>query len=179
MRKGPFLPEDFFPTKFSTAGDKAAFGNMLLHFLELNCKRELFTGSLYDRLSTCYGHIAHCDRETFYENWFKTDQDRLRFIQHTLRGRCWPNPAFTFSDVERAVQREIESRGYLARYELQATVAEHSREMEILHRLEAKHRSAAMPSPAYEKQLMTAVSEKFEVGVGIVHPVQANLFEMS
>ncbi len=98
MRKGPLLPEDFLPTKFSTADDKAAFGNALLHFLEMNCRRELFTNSLYDRLSSCYGHIAHCDRETFYETWFDTDQDRLRFIQHTLRGRCWPNPTFTFSD---------------------------------------------------------------------------------
>ena len=41
------------------------------------------------------------------------------------------HPAFTFSDVDRVLQREVESRGYLARYELQATVAEHSREMEI------------------------------------------------
>ena len=59
MRKGPFLPEDFLPTKFSTAADKAVFGNTLLHSLELNCKRELFTNGLYDRLSNCFGHIAH------------------------------------------------------------------------------------------------------------------------
>ena len=59
MRKGPFLPGDFLPTKFSTADDKAAFGNALLHFVEMNCKLELFTNSLYDRLSSCYGHIAH------------------------------------------------------------------------------------------------------------------------
>ena len=177
MRRGPFLPEDFLPTKFSSADDKAAFGNALLHFLEMNCKRELFTNSLYDRLSSCYGHIAHCDRETFYETWFDTDQNRLRFIRHTLRGRCWPNPAFTFSDVERAVQREIESRGYLARYELQATVAEHSREMEILHKLEAKYRSA-MPLPAYEERPMAPVSDKSEIRMSMVPPVQASLFEL-
>lgn len=176
MRKGPFLPEDFLPTKFSTAEDKTAFGNTLLHFLEQGCKRELFTSSLYDRLSNCFEHIAHCDRETFYEFWFRTDQDRLRFVQHTLRGRCWPNPAFTFSDVERAIQREIESRGYLARYELQAAVNEHSREMEILQRLEAKYRSAAMPRPAYEEQSMAPVFERSEIGAGMVPPVQASLF---
>ena len=178
MRKGPFLPEDFLPTKFSSADDKAAFGNALLHFLEMNCKRELFTNSLYDRLSSCYGHIAHCDRETFYETWFDTDQDRLRFIQHTLRGRCWPNPAFTFSDVERAVQREIESRGYLARYVLQATVAEHSREVEILQRLQAKHRCPAIPRPTYEKQPMAPVSEESDIDVRMISPVQASLFDV-
>jgi hypothetical protein len=33
MPKGPFLPSKFVPTKFSTAQDKADFGNTLLHFI--------------------------------------------------------------------------------------------------------------------------------------------------
>ncbi len=178
MRKRPFLPEDFLPTRFSTADDKAAFGNTLLHFLESNCKRELFTNSLYDHLSKCFAHIAHCDRETFYQMWFDNEAHRLRFIEHTLRGRCWPNPEFTFSDVERAVQREIESRGYLARYALQAAVAEHSREMEILQRLEGKHRCPAMPRPTSEEQPVVSVSEESEIDVSMIHPVQASLFDV-
>jgi hypothetical protein len=34
MPKGPFLPSEFQPTKFSTAQDKADFGNTFLHFIE-------------------------------------------------------------------------------------------------------------------------------------------------
>ena len=178
MRKGPFLPEDFLATKFSTGTDKADFGNTLLHFIESDCKRELFTNSLYQRLSNCFGHIAHCDRETFFEAWFKTDQDQFRFIKHTLAGRCWPDPKFTFSDVERAVQREIESRGYLARYELRAAVAAHARDMKTLQTLEAKYRTSSVPCPIDAKQPIATCSTCSQMSVGCAAPVQASLFEL-
>jgi hypothetical protein len=59
MPKGPFLASEFVPTQFSTAGDKANFGNTLLHFLDADCSRELFTKRLYNHLSMTFGHIAH------------------------------------------------------------------------------------------------------------------------
>ena len=34
MPKGPFLPTEFTATKFSTAADKAEFGNHFLRFIE-------------------------------------------------------------------------------------------------------------------------------------------------
>lgn len=52
MPKGPFLASEFVSSQFSTAADKAAFGNALLHFLESGCNQELFTRSLYNR-SAC------------------------------------------------------------------------------------------------------------------------------
>jgi hypothetical protein len=76
MQKGPFLSSDFVSTPFSTAADKANFGNALLHFMESEWKRELFTKSLYNRLSMCFGHIAHYDRPTFYDTWFTSEEDR-------------------------------------------------------------------------------------------------------
>jgi hypothetical protein len=54
-----FLPSEFVPTKFSTAADKADFGNTLLRFIESEWKQTAFTKSLYNRLSMCFGHIAH------------------------------------------------------------------------------------------------------------------------
>jgi len=58
MPKGPFLPSEFVPTKFSTAADKADFGNAFLHFIESEWKETLFTKTFYNRLSE---HIrAHC-----------------------------------------------------------------------------------------------------------------------
>ena len=59
MPRGPFLPSEFVPTQFSSAADKSNFGNTLLHFLDSDCARELFTKKFYDRLSMTFGHIAH------------------------------------------------------------------------------------------------------------------------
>ena len=59
MPKGPFLPSEFVPTKFSTATDKADFGNAFLHFIESEWKETLFTKTFYNRLSNTFGHIAH------------------------------------------------------------------------------------------------------------------------
>jgi hypothetical protein len=59
MPKGPFLPSDFTATKFSTAADKAEFGNTLLRFIESEWAPALFTKSFYNRLSMCFSHIAN------------------------------------------------------------------------------------------------------------------------
>ena len=72
----------------------------------------------------CFGHIAHVDRPTFYETWFTSDHDRLRFLEKTLKWPCWGDPEYTFSDVERAIQQEVRKRNYLARYQLRVAEAE-------------------------------------------------------
>jgi len=59
MPKGPFLPTEFTATKFSTAADKAEFGNHFLRFIESEWAQPLFTKDFYQRLSMCFGHIAH------------------------------------------------------------------------------------------------------------------------
>jgi hypothetical protein len=59
MSKGPFIASQFVPTEWSSAADKAAFGNTFLHFVESALKRSLFTKGFYQRLSNCFGHIAH------------------------------------------------------------------------------------------------------------------------
>jgi hypothetical protein len=59
MPKGPFLPLEFVPAKFSTAQDKVDFGNVFLHFIESEWARTAFAKSFYNRLSMCFGHIAH------------------------------------------------------------------------------------------------------------------------
>ena len=152
MPKGPFLPSEFVPTQFSTAADKAIFGNTLLHFLDSDCARDLFTRKFYNRLSMTFGHIAHCDIEDFYSTWFTRDRHRLGFIQNLLRWPCHGDQKFTFSDVEQAIQRVVRERNYLARYELRAAEALRAAEMTELKRLEAKYRvppatESATPPP--------------------------------
>ena len=59
MPKGPFLPTEFTATRFSTAADKAEFGNHFLRFIESEWAQPLFIKGFYQRLSMCFGHIAH------------------------------------------------------------------------------------------------------------------------
>jgi hypothetical protein len=175
MPKGPFLPAEFMPTKFSTNADKADFGNHFLRFIESEWAQALFTKDFYHCLSCCFGHIANYDRTTFYETWFTSDCDRLRFLEHTLRWPCWGEPEYTFSDVERAIQQEVRKRNYLARYELRAAEAVRSGEMETLKRLEAKyrtitsHQSKADPAPTIPQAAAQEVARTRM-------PVQASLF---
>ena len=89
MPKGPFLPSDFTATKFSTAADKAEFGNTLLHFIESEWAPALFTKSFYNRLSMCFSHIAHYNRTQFYEEWFSSLAVQVRFLKLTLRFPCY------------------------------------------------------------------------------------------
>jgi hypothetical protein len=101
MPKGPFLPSDFTPTKFSTAVDKAEFGNTLLRFIESEWASALFTKSFYNRFSMCFGHIDHFNRTQFYEEWFSSLSAQVRFVKHALRFPCYGDPEYTFSDVEK------------------------------------------------------------------------------
>lgn len=157
MPKGPFFPSEFVPTKFSAAKDKADFGNTFLHFIESEWVRTAFTKSFYNRLSMCFGHIAHYDLTNFYQTWFTSDADRLEFLRHTLSWPCWGDPEYTFCDVERTIQQEILKRNYLARYELRAAEALRSREMEALVRLEAKYRVAP---PAWQRKIRVCLQPR-------------------
>ncbi len=176
MPKGPFLPSDFLPTKFSTAAEKADFGNTFLHFIDSEWKETLFTKTFYNRLSNTFGHIAHNNRATFYSTWFTCDADRVRFLESALRWPCWGDPAFTFCDVERALQREIRRRNYLARYELKAAESLHSAEMAILERLEAKYRPAATQRAEEPVDLVTPAATSSPIVPETAPPVQGSLF---
>ena len=176
MPKGPFLPYEFTPTKFSTTADKAEFGNHSLRFIESEWAQPLFTKGFYQRLSMCFGHIAHMDRPTFYETWFTCDHDRLRFLEKTLKWPCWGDPEYTFSDVERVIQQEVRKRNYLARYQLRRAEAERASDMETLRRLEAKY--CAPASRTDDAGTMSADMAKSEPTPPVIErtPVQANLF---
>jgi hypothetical protein len=141
MPKGPFLPSEFTATKFSTAADKAEFGNTLLRFIETEWAPAHFTKSFYNRLSMCFGHIAHYNRAQFYEEWFSSLTAQVWFLKHTLRFPCYGDPEYTFSDVERAIQREIVNRNYFARHELRLAEENQATDLALLRKLESKYRT--------------------------------------
>ena len=146
MPKGPFLPSEFIATQWSTQADKANFGNALLHFIESDFKKTLFTKELYQRLSMTFGHIAHTNLWGFWEEWFIEEADRVRFIEHLQRWPCYGHPTFTFSDLERALQREVQRRNYLRRFQSIADVALRAKELAVLEKLEAKYRRPETPA---------------------------------
>ena len=176
MPKGPFLPSDFLPTEFSSAADKADFGNTFLHFIESEWKETLFSKAFYNQLSNTFGHIAHYNRPTFYSTWFTSDADRLRFLEQALEWPCWGDAEFTFCDVERALQREIRIRNYVARYELKAAEAMRSAEMAILERLEAKYRPAPTQRVEAPVDPVTSATSSSLIVPKATAPVQGSLF---
>lgn len=176
MPKGSFLPDEFTPTKFSTASDKAEFGNHFLRFIESAWAQTLFTKDFYHRLSMCFGHIAHVDRSGFYETWFTSDRDRLCFLEKTLKWPCWGDPEFTFCDVERAIQQEVRKRNHLARYRLRVAEAERASEMETLRRLEAKYRAPLKQATDTDETAVDVFVQEPLPPATERMPVQASLF---
>lgn len=170
MPKGPFLPSDFNATKFSTAAEKADFGNSLLHFIESEWAYALFTERFYHRLSMCFAHIANYNRAQFYEEWFSSLAAQVRFLKHTLRFPCYGDPEYTFSDVERVIQREIVNRNYLARYELRLAEEQQTTDLVLLRQLECKY---GKPVGERDQELQPAVPPVDQTSVT---PVQGSLF---
>ena len=170
MPKGPFLPSEFTATKFSTAADKAEFGNTLLRFIESEWASALFTKSFYNRLSMCFSHIANYNRTQFYEEWFSSLAAQVRFLKHTLRFPCYGDPEYTFSDVERAIQREMANRNYLARYELRLAEEQQATDLALLRQLESKYRTPV--GERDQEQRITAPP----MDQTPVTPVQGSLF---
>ena len=108
-----FDEAQFIGGKFWTGADKAKFANHFTRFLASDCLQTLFTGKFYERLIHTSGHIAHYNRHQFYEHFFSSRLGRIEFLKQTLEHRCFGDPAFTFSDVERALKARIQGSGLL------------------------------------------------------------------
>lgn len=155
MRK--FKSSDFTPTKFDTAGQKAKWANHLVAFLEARCPLSMFHGWFYTRLSTTFMHIAHYNRLGFHEVWFCTAQNRARFVKHLLDYRVCGDPAYTYSDVEAAIQAHVRKSAIVERMVLDARD-----EKEAQDKLKAEVSLAALP-PHVRRQ----VAEKALKSIGL------------
>ena len=106
----PFFPRQFTPTKFATAEDKAKFANKLVTFVERGFPESLFTQDLYRRLSTCFGHIAHHNRNGFFEEWFENETLQKEWVKNAFDWGCYGEAGHTFCDVEREVITWLQQR---------------------------------------------------------------------
>ena len=106
-----FPASNFTSTKWNTAEDKARLANKLTKFILNGFQQASFTKEMYKRLSMMFGHIAEYDMQNFYHVWFKDDAACLRWAENAIRGGVLGfvavNPAWTWSDVEKAIQKWI------------------------------------------------------------------------
>ena len=134
-----FSPDHFTPTKWETAKDKAAFANRFVRFVESDFAAEHFTEKFYRRLSNTFGMIAHYNRGGFWETFFTTAADKVRFLQMTIQWPCYGDPAWTYSDVERALRAWLRADGMLDRYRQRLAQESEAGERAQLARLQAKY----------------------------------------
>ena len=97
-----FTADQFTPSRFSAAEDKAKFANHFVRFVDSGFKRTLFHKWFYVRLSMCFGHIAHYNRHGFYGHFFEGHSSHETFMAH-LQRPIYGDPEYTYSDVERAL----------------------------------------------------------------------------
>jgi hypothetical protein len=102
----PFKAEQFKATQFDTAAEKAKFANHLANFLLQGCPRSMYSKWFYKHLSLHFnGHIAEYNAEGFWSVWFSNHAKRMAFVQRMAEHGCYGDPAYTFCDVERAMQQ--------------------------------------------------------------------------
>jgi hypothetical protein len=139
--RGPFRTVQFTPTKWDSADAKAEFANRFVRFVERDFDPKIYTKKFYQRLCQMFGFIAHYDMSGFWNTYFCTAADKLRFIQGCLRskGRVG-DPAWTWCDVEGALVEWLEQQDVTSLWEQQVQEEVRSQELAILEKLEKKYR---------------------------------------
>jgi hypothetical protein len=138
-----FTADKFTATKWEKSDKKANFAKQFIRFVESDFDRAQFPHTFYVRLALSFGHIAHFNESGFYEVFFTTTQDKLRFLRLTLRHTCCGDPAFTYSDVERALQCWLVQNGVLEKYERRLAEETEAAERAELARLKGKYESGS------------------------------------
>jgi hypothetical protein len=86
-----------------------------------------------------FGHIAHYNRAGFWSEFFTTAADKVRFIEQTVQHPCYGDPAWTYSDVERALQAWLKAEGTLDQYRRKLAEETEAAERAQLARLQKKY----------------------------------------
>lgn len=134
-----FTPDRFTPTKWDSVEKKANFAKQFIRFVQSDFANAKFPQTFYRRLSMTFGHIAHFNQHGFFETFFTTTEDKVRFLRMTLAHPCYGDPAWTYSDVERALQTWLRENDVLTRYEARLAEETAAAERSVLARLQAKY----------------------------------------
>lgn len=134
-----FTADKFTPTKWDTGDKKAAFAKQFIRFVQSDFARSKFPKTFYQRLSMCFGHIAHFNQHGFFETFFTTTEGKVRFLRMTLAHPCYGDPSYTYCDVERALQTWLRENDVLAICEARLAEETEAAERAVLARLQAKY----------------------------------------
>ena len=137
-----FTANQFTPTKFDTAEDKAKFANQFVKFVASGFKQSLFTKAFYRRLSMTFGHIAHYNQYGFWDVFFSNTRTKLTFIEQTLRHPCYGDAAWTYCDVERALQTWLLENNVLRNVMQEANEERVASDLATLARLKKEYEPA-------------------------------------
>lgn len=135
----------FTPTKWHSADDKARFGNQVLAFIAADFFKAKWTNTFYGELCQHFGFIAHYDQHGFWEEYFADLPGKLRFLRDLTQHHCYGDPAYTFSDLERAVIQRLRAAKLVER--LSEAVARDTEAIEraLLRKLLTKYEADAPP----------------------------------
>lgn len=86
-----------------------------------------------------FSMIAHFNQHGFFETFFTTTEGKVRFLRMTLAHPCYGDPAWTYSDVERAFHGWLRENDVLAQYENRLAAETEANERAVLARLRAKY----------------------------------------
>ena len=134
-----FTADQFTPTRWDSAEEKARFARQFIRFVKSDFAERDFSNAFYRRLALSFGHIAHFNRQGFYQEFFTATRGKVRFLRMTLAHSGWGDPGFTYSDVERALQSWLHQNGVLGRYERRLAAEQEAAERAELARLQAKY----------------------------------------
>jgi hypothetical protein len=137
MKAKLFEPSQFAANDQYTAEEKAHFANHFVRFVESGFKPTVFPAWFYRRLSCSFGHIAHFNRNGFYETWFSTTRRRRDFLQRCLSHPFYP--AAPFSDAEDACRQWVRKSGLVMKLSVQVALDVEQAERAELARLKAKY----------------------------------------
>jgi len=133
-----FTPTEFVPTQWDTAEAKAKFANQFVRFVGSDFEPKKFPKWFYQRLSMTFGHIAHFNQMGFYETFFTSNEGKIRFLLDTLQGGGYGDPAFTYSDVEKALKAALPLEELIREYQRQQDAARLDAERAEYARLKQK-----------------------------------------
>lgn len=143
-----FDPSLFTASQWDTAEQKARFANHYTRFVAKGFPWTLFPEWFYKRLSNCYMHIAHFNRQGFADVWFSTPRRRSEFLEHALGYPCYGSPEYTYSDVERVLKAWIRTNRVDEYYRAIADEAERADERALLKTLLERHPDILQPEPS-------------------------------
>lgn len=131
--------QDFTPTRFQPASNKAWFALHFLRFISSDCPRHQFTLRFYRQLIHCFGYIAFYDLDGFWTEFFSTPAGKVEFIEQALAWPCYGEPATTWSDVEREIIRRLRRTELLGIYRQRLCAEQDAADRAELARLLAKY----------------------------------------